>query len=80
MIQFLVIAYALFALVIVILLLMTKGQEEDNNLRRMKSIGKETVQADYKNVDTSFYDRMVKPMMEKLTQADRYGKNPTKSA
>lgn len=81
MIQFLVIAYALFALVIVILLLMTKGQEEDNNLRRMKSIGSEQVnKADYKNVDTSFYDRMVKPFLDKLSQSEKYGENATKSA
>ncbi|MBO5494655.1 MAG: type II secretion system F family protein [Eubacterium sp.] len=81
MIQFLVIAYALFALVIVILLLMTKGQEEDNNLRRMKSIGSKQVnKADYKNVDTSFYDRMVKPFLDKLSQSEKYGENATKSA
>ena len=81
MIQFLVIAYALFALVIVILLFMTKGQEEDNNLRRMKSIGSKQVnKADYKNVDTSFYDRMVKPFLDKLSQSEKYGENATKSA
>lgn len=79
-INFLVIAYALLALVIVILLFMKKGQEEDNNLRRMKSIGKESVKADYKNVDTSFYERVIKPMLDKLSNSERYGENATKSA
>ena len=54
--QFLVIAYALLALIIVVLILRKKGMEDDNNLRRKQSIGKEAVKADYKNVDTSFYE------------------------
>ncbi len=78
--NFMIIAYALFALVIVILLLMRKGQEEDNNLRRMKSIGKETVKVDYKNVDTSFHDRVIKPILDKISNSERYGDNATKSA
>ncbi len=81
MINFLVIAYALFALIIVILLLSKKGQEEDNNIRRMKSIGKEPAKpTDYKNVDTSFYERVVKPFLDKLSNSERYGENATKSA
>lgn len=80
MIQFLVIAYALFALMIVVVLLSKKGMADDNNLRRKKSIGKETVKADYKNVDTSFYERVVKPVIDKATKNERYGNNPTKSA
>ncbi|MBR2134279.1 MAG: type II secretion system F family protein [Eubacterium sp.] len=81
MINFLVIAYALFALIIVILILSKKGQEEDNNIRRMKSIGKEPAKpTDYKNVDTSFYERVVKPFLDKLSNSERYGENATKSA
>lgn len=79
-IQFMVIAYALFALIIVVLLLGKKGREEDSNLRRKKSIGKETVKADYKNVDTSFKERVIDPIINKITQADRYGQNASKSA
>ena len=78
--NFLIIAYALFALVIVIILLMAKGQEEDNNLRRMKSIGKETVKVDYKNVDTSFHERVIKPLIDKMSNAEKYGDNTSKSA
>ncbi len=80
MLEFLVIAYALFALSIVIVLLSKKGMEEDNNLKRKKSIGKEAVKVDYKNVDTSFYERVVKPVIDKLSQTDKYGDKPTKSA
>lgn len=78
--QFLVIAYSLLALIIVVLLLSKKGKEEDNNLRRKKALGKGTVKADYKNVDTSFYERMIKPLMDKITQSERYGENATRSA
>ena len=55
MLPFIVISYACFALVIVVLIMGKKGSEEDKNLRRMKTIGKDVVKADYKNVDTSFY-------------------------
>ncbi|MBQ7740255.1 MAG: type II secretion system F family protein [Eubacterium sp.] len=79
MVQFLVIAYSLFALCVVVLLLSRKGQEEDNNLRRKRAIGKETVKADYKNVNTSFTERIIKPIVDKITQSDRYGENATKS-
>lgn len=79
MLQFLVIAYALFVCVIVVAILSQKGQEEDNNLRRKKSIGKETVKTSYKNVDTSFYDRVIKPIVDKVSQSDRYGENATKN-
>lgn len=79
-IQFMVIAYALFALIIVVLLLGKKGREEDSNLRRKQSIGKETVKADYKNVNTSFKERVIDPFVDKLTKADKYGKNATKTA
>lgn len=77
--QFMVIAYALLALIIVILILGRKGREEDANLRRKQSIGKETVKADYKNVNTSFRERVIQPIIDKLTQSDRYGKNATKN-
>ncbi len=80
MLEFLVIAYALFALSIVVVLLSKKGMEEDNNLKRKKSIGKEAVKVDYKNVDTSFYERVVKPVIDKLSKTDKYGDKPTKSA
>lgn len=78
MIQFLVIAYALFALALVILILSKKGMEEDNNLRRKKAIGKDTVKTDYKNVDTSFYERVIKPIVDKANK--NKGNDQTKSA
>ena len=81
LIPFVVISYAIFAMLIVILLLLqNKGREEDNNLRRMKSIGKETVSADYKNVDTSFYERVVKPVIDKMNKVDENGNKPNKNA
>ncbi|MGN0521243.1 MAG: type II secretion system F family protein [Eubacterium sp.] len=80
MLEFLVVSYALFALAIVVLLLSKKGMEEDNNLRRKKSIGKEVVKADYKNVDTSFYERVIKPFIDKISNSDGSGKKQTKSA
>ena len=79
MIQFIVIAYALFAFALVLVLLTRKGEEEDNNFRRKQALGKETVKADYKNVNTSFYDRVIKPMLDKLNNTERYGENATKS-
>jgi tight adherence protein C len=79
-IQFLVIAYALLAMVIVIALLSKKGHEEDSNLRRIKAIEKDAVKGSYKNVDTSFYERVVKPLVDKITQANKYGENATKTA
>ena len=75
----LVIAYALFAFGLVIVLLSRRGQEDDNNFRRKQALGKETVKADYKNVDTSFYDRIVKPMLDKINNTERYGENATKT-
>ena len=78
MIQFLVIAYALFALALVVLILSKKGMEEDNNLRRKKAIGKDTVKTDYKNVDTSFYERVIKPIVDKVNKSR--GNDQTKSA
>ena len=59
MIPFIVISYACFALCIVVVLLGRKGTEEDKNLRRMKTLGKDVVKADYKNVETSFYERNI---------------------
>ncbi|MBE6817102.1 MAG: type II secretion system F family protein [Ruminococcaceae bacterium] len=75
----LVISYAMFAFGLVIILLTKRGEEEDNNFRRKKALGKETVKADYKNVDTTFYDRVVKPMLDKINNTERYGENATKS-
>ncbi len=80
MLPFVVIAYAVLALVIVILLLSNKGREADNNLKRMKSIGKEVVKTEYKNVDTSFYERVIKPVIDKMSDADENGNKKTKSA
>lgn len=80
MIPFLVISYAAFALSIVVLLLGKKGKAEDDNIRRMKSIGKETVKVEYKNIDTSFYQRVIKPFVDKITKVDENGKKPTKNA
>ncbi|MDD6727598.1 MAG: type II secretion system F family protein [Eubacteriales bacterium] len=79
-VPFLVISYTALVLVIVVLILGKKGKEEDNNLRRMKAIGKETVSSDYKNVDTSFYERVIKPFVDKLNNVDENGKKPTKNA
>lgn len=67
MIPFIVISYACFALCIVVVLLGRKGTEEDKNLRRMKTLGKDVVKADYKNVETSFYERNIKPMIDKMS-------------
>ena len=69
----LVIAYALFAFGLVVVLLNRKGTEEDTSFRRKQALGKETVKADYKNVDTSFYDRIIKPMLDKINNTERYG-------
>ena len=40
MVAILVIAYSLFVMVLCIVIFGKKGKEEDNNLKRMKSIGK----------------------------------------
>ena len=48
-----------------------KGSEEDKNLRRMKTIGKDVVKADYKNVDTSFYERNIKPFLDKMNKKQK---------
>ena len=77
--QFLVIAYSLLALIIVVLLLSKKGMEEDSNLRRKQSIGKDAVQADYKQVNTTFKERVIQPIIDKIMQSDRYGKDATKN-
>ncbi len=80
MLEFLVVSYALFALAIVIVLLSKKGMQEDRNQKRKKSIGKEVITVDYKNVDTSFYERVIKPVVDKINKTDKYGSKPTKSA
>lgn len=80
MIALLVIAYALLILVLCIAVFGKKGKEDDNNLKRMKSIGKEVVTAEYKNVETSFYDRNIKPIVNKLSNLDAQGNKQTKSA
>ena len=78
MIPFIVISYACFALCIVVVLLGRKGTEEDKNLRRMKTLGKDVVKADYKNVETSFYERNIKPMIDKMS--NKNNENQSKSA
>ena len=75
----LVAAYALFAFGLVLILLTKRGEEDDNNFRRKQALGKETVKAEYKNVDTSFSDRVIKPMLDKINNTERYGENATKS-
>ena len=80
MIPFIVISYSVLFLVIVVLLLGRKGRESDNNLKRMKSIGKEVVKSEYKNVDTSFYERVIKPIIDKASNTDDNGKKPSKTA
>ena len=80
MVAILVIAYSLFVMVLCIVIFGKKGKEEDNNLKRMKSIGKEVVTAEYKNVETSFYDRNNKPIVTKLASLDEKGNKQSKSA
>ena len=80
MVAILVIAYSLFVMVLCIVIFGKKGKEEDNNLKRMKSIGKEVVTAEYKNVETSFYDRNIKPIVTKLARLDEKGNKQSKSA
>lgn len=80
MVAILVIAYSLFVMVLCIVIFGKKGKEEDNNLKRMKSIGKEVVTAEYKNVETSFYDRNIKPIVTKLANLDEKGNKQSKSA
>lgn len=79
MVPFLVIAYACFALVLAVLILGKKGKEEDSNIKRMQSIGKDAVKEEYKNIDTTFYERNIKPLIEKLNK-NQIDKNSTKSA
>ncbi|MGN1123719.1 MAG: type II secretion system F family protein [Eubacterium sp.] len=80
MLPLVVISYAALALMLVLVFLGRKGKEEDDNIRRMRSIGKETVKAEYKNIDSSFYDRVVKPFIDKVTKVDENGNKPTKNA
>ena len=80
MVAILVIAYSLFVMVLCIVIFGKQGKEEDNNLKRMKSIGKEVVTAEYKNVETSFYDRNIKPIVTKLASLDEKGNKQSKSA
>lgn len=80
MIPFLVIAYSLLILVLCIVVFGKKGAEEDNNLKRMKSIGKEVVNAEYKNIETSFYERNIKPIIAKMSNLDSQGNKQTKNA
>ncbi len=79
MVPVLVITYSLFALMIIVVIFGKKGKEEDASLKRKKNIGKETVQVTYKNVDTSFYDRVIKPIVDKLNDSEKYGENATKT-
>lgn len=79
LIPFLVITYTLLAMIIVVLILGKKGMEEDASIKRKKNIGKETVKVSYKNVDSSFYDRVVKPIVDKLNNSEKYGENATKT-
>lgn len=79
-IPFVVFAYALLALILVVIIFGKKGAEEDSNLKRMKTIGKDVVKNDYKNVDTSFYERMIKPTVDRMSNADANGNKPSKNA
>lgn len=80
MLPFIVIAYAALALVLVLVIFGKKGKEEDKNLKRMKSIGKGAVSAEYKNVDTSFYERVIKPIVDKFSNVDENGEKQSKNA
>lgn len=79
LLPFLVIAFTMLAFVIVVTILGKKGREEDQSFKRKKNIGKETVKAEYKNVDTTFYERVIKPFVDKITSADKYDENATKT-
>lgn len=80
MLPFVVIAYSLLALVLAIIIFGKQGRENDNNLKRMKTIGREVVKTEYKNVDTSFYERVIKPIIDKASDSDENGNKRTKSA
>ena len=80
MIPFLVITYSVLALILAIIIFGKKGAEEDNNLKRMKTIGKDVVTAEYKNVDTSFYERNIKPIVDKMSNLDSNGNKQSKNA
>ena len=80
MIPFLVITYSVLALILAIIIFGKKGAEEDNNLKRMKTIGKDVVTAEYKNVDTSFYERNIKPIVNKMSNLDSNGNKQSKNA
>ena len=80
MIPFLVITYSVLALISAIIIFGKKGAEEDNNLKRMKTIGKDVVTAEYKNVDTSFYERNIKPIVDKMSNLDSNGNKQSKNA
>ena len=80
MIPFLVITYSVLALILAIIVFGKKGAEEDNNLKRMKTIGKDVVTAEYKNVDTSFYERNIKPIVDKMSNLDSNGNKQSKNA
>lgn len=75
----LVVTYALLALAIIVVILGKKGREEDASFKRKKNIGKETVKVNYKNVDSTFYERIVKPIVDNLTKAEQFDENATKS-
>lgn len=80
MIPFIVIAYSFLALILSVLIFGKKGREEDSNLKRMKTIGKDAVTEEYKNVETSFYDRNIKPIIVKMSNLDANGNKQSKSA
>ena len=46
----------------------------------MKTIGKDVVTAEYKNVDTSFYERNIKPIVDKMSNLDSNGNKQSKNA
>lgn len=80
MIPFLVISYSLLILVLAIAIFGKQGEKEDQNLKRMKSIGKDAVVVEYKKVETSFYERNIKPIVTKIADLDSEGNRKTKSA
>lgn len=79
MLPFVVISYSVLVLIIVILVLGKKGRESDNNIKRLKSIGQDIVKEEYKNVDTSFYERVIKPIINKYSSNDSEGNKRSKS-
>ena len=78
MVAVLVIAYALLILVLSIAIFGKKGT--NNNSVVLSLYFDFVVTAEYKNIESSFYDRNIKPLVKKLSNLDAQGNKQTKSA